>query len=158
MSSVATVTDWFPSWRQGVFLAHRRQAYEIQAVGQAIAGVKPAKSDQEYIHALERYGDLQAVPQRIASIVREMHPNLMLDARETITGARIAAVFAPTWSIIDGLTASRSGARPGYPEVDLRVVNGGSVPIGKRTSDNGVRVRRKRLSRCAQDFPYCWLS
>ena len=28
------------------------------------------------------------------------------------------------------------------------------MPIGKRTSDNGVRVRPKRLSRCAAAFPY----
>ena len=36
----------------------------------------------------------------------------------------------------------------------LRVGKGGSVPIGKRTSDNGVRVRQKRFSRCAVALPY----
>ena len=32
-------------------------------------------SDQKRIQALESYGDPQTVPQRIASIVREMRPN-----------------------------------------------------------------------------------
>ena len=66
------------------------------------------ESDKGHIHALERYGDLQAVPQRIASIVREKHPNLMLDARETITGTRIADVFASAWLIVDGFAGCRS--------------------------------------------------
>ena len=44
-------------------------------------------------------------------------PNLMFDARETITGTRNADVFAPAWSIVDGLTALRFGARPGCLEV-----------------------------------------
>ena len=77
---MATVTDWFPSWCQGVFLATDVGPTTIQAVGQAIAGVNLANRNQKHIHALERYGDLQAVYQRIASIVREMRPNLMLDA------------------------------------------------------------------------------
>ena len=116
---MATVTDWFPSWCQGVFLATDVGPTTIQAVGQAIAGVNLANRNQKHIHALERYGDLQAVYQRIASIVREMRPNLMLDARETITRARIADVVAPAWSIIDGLTALRCGARSGCPDVDF---------------------------------------
>ena len=57
------------------------------------------ESDWGHIHALKRHGDPQAVLQRIASIVREMRPNLMLDSGETITGTRIADVVAPTWLI-----------------------------------------------------------
>ena len=65
------------------------------------------ESDWWDIQVLERYGGLQAVPQRIASIIVEMRPNLILDAQETITGTRIANVFAPTWSIIDGFAVWR---------------------------------------------------
>ena len=65
-------------------------------------------SDQKRIQALESYGDPQTVPQRIASIVREMRPNPMLDAGETITGTRIADVFALARSIVDGFAACRS--------------------------------------------------
>ena len=50
------------------------------------------ESDWGHIHALKRHGDPQAVLQRIASIVPEMRPNLMLDSGETITGTR------PGWS------------------------------------------------------------
>ena len=71
------------------------------------------ESDWGHIHALKRHGDPQAVLQRIASIVREMRPNLMLDSGETITGTRIADVVAPTWLIVDGPTALRFGVRPG---------------------------------------------
>ena len=81
----------------------------------------------------------------------EMRPNLILDAQETITGTRIADVFAPTWSIIDGfavwrLTRFRKGV--------LRLVRGHSVSIGKRTSDNGVDVHRKRVPTCTVASSY----
>ena len=138
------------SRRTGRSVAHQCQVHEIQVFGQANAGMKPANSDRGHIHAFERYGGLQAVPQRIASIVGEMRPNLMLDGWETITGTRMADVFAPAWSIIEDFAVWRSTR---FPKGFLRLVRGRSVSIGKRTSDNGVHVHEKRVSMCTAATP-----
>ena len=118
LSSMATLTDLFPSLCQGV-LVHRRQAHKIRAVGHEIAGLEPANRDQEDIHALERYGGLRvAVP--------------LLDHGQ-LHGMAILAV-----------------AREWFQRMNKRRF----VPIGKRTSDKGVRVLRNGLSRCAAALPY----
>ena len=53
--------------------------------------------------------------------------------------------------IMDGMVPRRSETGVG----GVFIVEGGRfVPIGERTSDNGVRVRQKRLSRCVAAFPH----
>ena len=96
-----------------------------------IAGIVPVIGDRS-LGALEEYGRLLAV----------------LEQRVRVKGAMLRA------------TLSLDYGRHCPPAVETGVggvfiVEGASfVPIGERTSDNGVRVRQKRLSRCVAAFAH----
>ena len=94
-SSMATVTDWFPWKRHGVFPARRRQADGLQAVSHAIAGMEQANRDQQT--STQGQGDVQAARKRIVKLKSS----------------------AECRAAMRSLTALRCGARPGCPEVDF---------------------------------------
>ena len=96
-----------------------------------IAGIAPVIGDRS-LSALEEYGRVLAG----------------LEQRARVKGAMPRAVTPLDHGRLCPL-AVETGVGGVF------IVKGGSyVPIGERTSDNGVRVRQESSSRCAANFPY----
>ena len=101
-------------------------------VGQAIAGVEQADRDQKGSHALERFHALQT---SLQGIVEQRHWSRCRTTNRLSMARRLRTDgFAQSLTVVQETLCW--------------------VPIGKRTSDNGVRVRQKRFSRCGVVLPY----
>ena len=96
-----------------------------------IAGNAPVISDRS-LGALEEYGRLRAVLKR----------------RVRVEGGIPEAVTLLDHGRLCPLAVETDA------EAVFSVDKGSFVPIGERTSDNGVRVRHEGFSRCAAGFPY----